>query len=65
VEITFLFQNNTWSPQEVAYMQSHLAAGVGHYYHLLFRLQIEFKLDLRGIVDFPLLVYDDGLMKGM
>jgi hypothetical protein len=46
-------------------MQGHLAAGVGHYHHLLFRLQIEFKLDLHGAVDFPLLVYDKGLMKGM
>jgi len=46
-------------------MQGHLAAGVGHYHHLLFRLQIEFKLDLHGAVDFPLLVYDKGLKKGM
>jgi len=44
-------------------MQGHLAAGVGHYHHLLFRLQIEFKLDLHGSVDFPLLVYDKGLKK--
>jgi protein SMG5 len=46
-------------------MQSHLAAGVGHYHHLLFRLQIEFRLDLHGLVDFPLLVHDEGLKKGM
>ncbi|XP_069679961.1 nonsense-mediated mRNA decay factor SMG5 isoform X2 [Periplaneta americana] len=58
-----LRKNNTWSPLEIAYMQSHLAAGVGHYHHLLFRLQIEFKLDLRGIVDFPFLVNDQGLIK--
>ncbi|XP_021922099.1 protein SMG5 isoform X2 [Zootermopsis nevadensis] len=58
-----LRKNNTWSPQEVAHMQSHLAAGVGHYHHLLFRLQIEFKLDLYGLVDFPLILYDEGLKK--
>lgn len=58
-----LRKNNTWDPLEVAYMQGHLAAGVGHYHHLLFRLQIEFKMDLHGIVDFPLLIYDEGLMK--
>jgi protein SMG5 len=46
-------------------MQGHLAAGVGHYHHLLFRLQIEFKLDLYGFVDFPLLVCDEGLKRGM
>ncbi|XP_066994080.2 nonsense-mediated mRNA decay factor SMG5 [Anabrus simplex] len=59
-----LRKNNAWNPVEVAYMQNHLSAGVGHYHHLVFRLQIEFKLDLRGVIDFPLLVNDDGLLKG-
>lgn len=45
-------------------MQNHLSSGVGHYHHLIFRLQIEFKLDLRGSMDFPLLVNDEGLVKG-
>ncbi|KAJ9575995.1 hypothetical protein L9F63_007095 [Diploptera punctata] len=58
-----LRKNNIWSPMEIAYMQGHLLAGIGQYHHLLFRLQTEYKLDLRGYVDFPLLFSDSGLMK--
>ncbi|KAG8242359.1 Protein smg5 [Homalodisca vitripennis] len=53
-----------WKPLEVSYLRSHLQAGIGHYHHLLLRLQIDFRMDLRGIVDFPYLVADIGLKKG-
>ncbi|GLH03494.1 Uncharacterized protein GBIM_09387 [Gryllus bimaculatus] len=59
-----LRKNNVWSQDEEAHLQRHLYAGVGHYHHIIFRLQIDFKLDLRGNVDFPLLVNDGGLTKG-
>lgn len=30
----------------------HLAVGVGYYHHLILKLQIEYDLDLIGVVDF-------------
>ncbi|KAG8223141.1 hypothetical protein J437_LFUL000563, partial [Ladona fulva] len=59
-----LRKGNTWSLEESAHLQNHLLAGVGNYHHLIFRMQIEYKLDFRGIIDFPLLVEDGGLSKG-
>lgn len=57
-------QGPLWIPQDACHLRSHLQAGIGHYHHLLLRLQLDYKMDLRGIVDFPLLVVDDGLKKG-
>lgn len=59
-----LRKNNVWTKDEEAHLQRHLYAGIGHYHHIIFRLQIDFRLDLRGFVDFPLVVNDGGLMKG-
>uniref|UniRef100_A0A1B6K720 PIN domain-containing protein n=1 Tax=Homalodisca liturata TaxID=320908 RepID=A0A1B6K720_9HEMI len=59
-----LHKGPLWKPLEVSYLRSHLQAGIGHYHHLLLRLQIDFRMDLRGIVDFPYLVADIGLKKG-
>ena len=36
---------------ETAY-RTHLAAAMGYYQHLLFRLQQEFRLSLAGVLDF-------------
>ncbi|XP_071450333.1 nonsense-mediated mRNA decay factor SMG5 [Hetaerina americana] len=59
-----LRKGNAWSVEDIAYLQKHLSAGVGNYHHLIFRMQIEYKLDLRGIIDFPLVVDVGGLSKG-
>lgn len=37
---------------EKALLSVHLAVGVGYYHHLILRLQIEYDLDLVGVVDF-------------
>lgn len=42
----------------------HLESGIGHYHNLIMKLQTHYKLDLRGAVDFPLMVVDRGLKKG-
>nr|CAD7198252.1 unnamed protein product [Timema douglasi] len=49
-----LRKDQSWGDTEVAHLKSHLFAGVGHYHHLIDRLQIEYQLDLKGLVDFPL-----------
>lgn len=33
-------------------LSTHLAVGVGYYHHLIMRLQMEYDLDLVGVVDF-------------
>lgn len=48
---------------ERAFLQAHLLSGVGHYQNIILRLQVEFNIDLRGVLDFPLLVCDEGLPK--
>ncbi|XP_063235074.1 nonsense-mediated mRNA decay factor SMG5 [Bacillus rossius redtenbacheri] len=57
-------REQNWSDTEVSHIKNHLLAGVGHYHHLLFRLQTEFRLDLEGLVDFPLFVNTGGLPRG-
>lgn len=37
---------------EKALLLVHLAGGVGYYHHLIMRLQMEYDLDLIGVVDF-------------
>lgn len=54
----------SWKPIESCYLRAHIQSGIGHYHHLLMRLQLDFKLDLRGIVDFPVINTGDGLKKG-
>lgn len=47
-----MFQSNIWNDSEKALLSVHLAVGVGYYHHLILRLQIEYDLDLVGVVDF-------------
>lgn len=47
-----MFQGNIWNDSEKALLSVHLAVGVGYYHHLILRLQIEYDLDLAGVVDF-------------
>lgn len=64
IAIVFCFQNDTWLPGDVAYIQGLLISGIGHYEHLLFKLQTDYKLNFQGVIDFPLNVCDLGLPKG-
>lgn len=47
-----MFQSNFWNDSEKALLSVHLAVGIGYYHHLILRLQIEYDLDLAGVVDF-------------
>ncbi|CAL1689413.1 unnamed protein product [Lasius platythorax] len=47
-----LRKGNIWNDSEKALLSVHLAVGVGYYHHLILRLQIEYDLDLVGVVDF-------------
>jgi len=47
-----MFQDNTWNDTEKMLLSDHLAVGVGYYHHLIMRLQMEYDLDLVGVVDF-------------
>lgn len=42
-------------------LQGHLLAGLGHYHHLLLRLQAEFRLHMEGRLDLPFLWAHPGL----
>uniref|UniRef100_A0A0A9WHW3 Protein SMG5 n=1 Tax=Lygus hesperus TaxID=30085 RepID=A0A0A9WHW3_LYGHE len=59
-----LNKNVKMEPRETFMIQTHLQSGVGFYHHIIMKLQSQFRLDLRGVVDFPLLVTDCGLNKG-
>lgn len=59
-----MFQGPVWKPPDSVYIITHLQAGIGHYHHLLLRLQLDFKLDLRGILDFPMFITEDEIKKG-
>lgn len=56
-------KNSKWDVQDTSLMQCHLQSGIGYYHHLIMKIQSYFRLDLRGIVDFPLIVTDCGLKK--
>lgn len=56
--------NMIWLPDEAAFVHQHVLAGVGQYHHLLSRLQFDCGIDLRGIIDNPVLYLDEGLKKG-
>ncbi|XP_012525443.1 protein SMG5 [Monomorium pharaonis] len=45
-------KGNTWNEKEKMLLSAHLMVGVGCYHHLIMRLQMEYELDLVGIVDF-------------
>lgn len=47
-----LRKSNFWNDSEKALLSVHLAVGIGYYHHLILRLQIEYDLDLAGVVDF-------------
>lgn len=52
-------------PDEAVLIYHHVLAGVGQYHHLLSRLQFDCGIDLRGIIDNPVLYLDEGLKKGI
>ncbi|XP_054287971.1 nonsense-mediated mRNA decay factor SMG5-like [Macrosteles quadrilineatus] len=58
-----LHKGPLWKPVEECHLRAHLQAGIGHYHHLLLKFQLDFKMDLRGIIDFPLIITEDGLKK--
>ncbi|XP_011869294.1 PREDICTED: protein SMG5 [Vollenhovia emeryi] len=47
-----LRKGNTWNDMEKSLLSVHLEGGVGYYHHLIMRLQMEYDLDLVGVVDF-------------
>ncbi|XP_011694776.1 PREDICTED: protein SMG5 [Wasmannia auropunctata] len=47
-----LRKGNTWNDMEKMLLSAHLLVGVGYYHHLITRLQLEYDLDLVGVVDF-------------
>ncbi|KAL0270450.1 UNVERIFIED_CONTAM: hypothetical protein PYX00_007862 [Menopon gallinae] len=58
-----LKKNDKWSPQEAGFVQGLLISGVGHYQHLLFKLQSDYKVNIQGLIDFPISISDLGLSK--
>ncbi|XP_011645937.1 protein SMG5 [Pogonomyrmex barbatus] len=47
-----LRKGNIWNDLEKMLLSVHLEVGVGYYHHLILRLQMEYDLDLVGVVDF-------------
>lgn len=47
-----LRKGNTWTETEKALLSVHLAVGVGFYHHLILKLQLEYGLNLVGVIDF-------------
>ncbi|XP_044738901.1 protein SMG5 [Chrysoperla carnea] len=45
-------QQHIYTADEVAYIDAHINAGIGHYYHTIARLQHEYDLNLFGTIDF-------------
>lgn len=56
------FQGNNWTEMEKALLITHLSMGVGFYHHLIFKLQMEFNLDVIGIIDFAYPLNEKGLI---
>ncbi|XP_076260182.1 smg5 nonsense mediated mRNA decay factor [Rhynchophorus ferrugineus] len=48
-------KKNEYSEIEIAYLKSHLDSGVGFYHHMLSKLQWQYKIELRNIVDCDLM----------
>ena len=40
-------------------------SGIGHYQHILFKLQTDYKLSFQGVIDFSLDMSALGLQKGI
>ncbi|KAK2583107.1 hypothetical protein KPH14_009134 [Odynerus spinipes] len=57
-----LRKNNVWSDAEKALLSVHLAVGVGFYHHLILRLQLEYDLDLVGVIDFAFAHNETGVL---
>lgn len=43
-----------YTNEDVAHLQCHINAGIGYYHHFISRLELEFDLNLQGIVDFTI-----------
>lgn len=43
-----------YTPQEVCNIETHINAGVGHYHHFISRLQYQYQLDVKDVVDFAI-----------
>ncbi|XP_035724397.1 protein SMG5-like [Vespa mandarinia] len=57
-----LRKNNAWSDAEKALLFVHLAVGIGFYHHLILRLQLEYGLDLVGVIDFAFTHNETGAL---
>nr|CAH7716516.1 unnamed protein product [Callosobruchus chinensis] len=44
-----------FQPEEVVCIETHINAGIGYYNHIMMRLQYEFNLVLKNVVDFHIL----------
>lgn len=43
-----------YTSEDVAHLQCHINAGLGYFHHFISRLELEFDLNLQGIVDFSI-----------
>lgn len=41
-----------YTPEEIGNIESHINAGVGFYHHYITKLQLQYNLDLNGVIDF-------------
>lgn len=44
-----------YTPEEVSSIETHISAGLGYYHHYIAKLQLEYDLELNGLVDFALI----------
>ena len=58
-------QNDSWTSDDIEYVQGLLMSGIGHYQHILFKLQTDYKLSFQGVIDFSLDMSALGLQKGI
>ncbi|KAB0800738.1 hypothetical protein PPYR_06477 [Photinus pyralis] len=43
-----------FTPKDISNIETHINAGVGHYHHFILRLQYQFQLDVKDVVDFAM-----------
>lgn len=43
-----------YTNEDISHLQCHINAGIGYYHHFISRLEIEYNLNLNGIVDFSI-----------
>ncbi|KAK5650077.1 hypothetical protein RI129_001106 [Pyrocoelia pectoralis] len=50
-----------YTPKDISNIETHINAGVGHYHHFILRLQYQFQLDVKDVVDFA--IFKNSLKK--